>query len=245
MAPNRRGGANPASGRTRPPFPARGFLQPAPPLGLPGRPRPPFGPGLEAAAAATTATPRLCRVLDPRSGRGAVSACVARAPEAFVCGPCCCRAAGAGSAASPAPPRRAPPPRPPFQSRAALRAVSTRNSGGFSDSRAQTSWGRLESNPAPNFASPSLGPRGLGHCATCLHPGRPGGGCECGRDYGGPGCKGAWRQICHCVGDSGKRAPLAGAGREEENTLTASSEERELPGRRERVVPVHSAWPEG
>lgn len=113
MAPNRRGGANPASGRTRPPFPARGFLQPAPPLGLPGRPRPPFGPGLEAAAAATTATPRLCRVLDPRSGRGAVSACVARAPEAFVCGPCLLQRGWSGQCGVPrAPSQGAPTPAP-------------------------------------------------------------------------------------------------------------------------------------
>ncbi|XP_023608939.1 CD276 antigen [Myotis lucifugus] len=46
FAPNPRLGANPASGRTPPLFRAPGFLQPAPPRGLPGRPPTPIRSGL-------------------------------------------------------------------------------------------------------------------------------------------------------------------------------------------------------
>lgn len=172
---NRGRGANPASGAHpgRLSGPAASSSPPRPSDSR-GRPRPPFGPGLAAAAAATRQ--RSAASPSPGSRRGAVSACVAGPAlvgAAFVCGRAraraagqraCCRTAGAGG-------------EPPSSQGAPAPALSPCR--GWPRRREHVGpriWGpeaagaaRIQSRPQPCLPFPW--PAGPEHCGTCPHPG--------------------------------------------------------------------------
>lgn len=156
-APDRRRGANPASGAHPGCLsgPAASSSPPRPSASR-GRPRPPLGPGLAAAATQqrSGASPRP-RV--PRAGRGAVSACVARARAGR--GGLCLRPSCAG-----------PPDRvlcPPSLGTRAGPPPRVRGAAGF--------WAPRQRGPPQPNPAPTLPPKGLGHSGTYPPPGGPAG----------------------------------------------------------------------
>lgn len=177
------------------PFRARGFLQPAPPLpsASPGRPRPPLGPGLAAAAAAarqrSAASPRpesrprrgeCLRGAGPRGWGQPLSAAER------------CRAAGPRAV-----PSLAGRPRP-------------AHSPGPRRSRAL---GPQAAGAATIQPRPKLVAEGAGAQWDLPSPGRSWRRLVGACDSPGPGLAGAWGQICHCVDYSGKLNEASGGWR--------------------------------